>query len=136
MSDTKCATVYTDGSCKPNPGAGGWGFISLTSTGDWYMSGGDSYTTNNRMELLAIIEAIRFHAKSSHIKIYTDSKYCEKCARGEWQRKKNKDLWAEYDEASRRMKITLIKVKAHNGDKYNELVDKLAKSAVPEKAKK
>ena len=130
------AVVYTDGSCSPNPGPGGWGFISIHPMGDYYMSDGEEKTTNNRMELMAIIEALQFHAYAEHITIYSDSKLSINCAKGLWKRKKNKDLWAIYDSVVKDIKITWVKVKSHSGDKYNELVDKLAKSAMRENSKK
>lgn len=121
--------VYTDGSCNPNPGRGGWAHLTLSSDEDpreWHVYGGESDTTNNRMELTAVIEALRFHPDKKDFVIYTDSQLTMKCAEGEWKRNKNLDLWEEYDKVSKGKKITFKKVKAHSGDKYNELVDKLA----------
>jgi len=130
------AIVYTDGSCDPNPGPGGYGFISLDPTGDWYVSGGEKQSTNNRMELMAVIEAISFHASSHEITIFTDSQLTINCATGLWRRKMNTDLWELYDCASKGKNIIFKKVKAHNGDHYNELVDKLAKKEMREVQKK
>jgi ribonuclease HI len=136
MSESKGPIVYTDGSCDPNPGAGGWGFISLDPAGDWHVNGGEAKSTNNRMELMAIIEALRFHANETVITIRTDSQLCMNCAKGLWKRKKNKDLWAIYDTVSKNIEIVWEKVKAHSGDKYNDLVDELAKSAMRQNKKK
>lgn len=122
-------TIYTDGSCMPNPGPGGWGFISLQPSAEYHVSGGEAKSTNNRMELVAVIEAIDFHPDYKELTIYSDSLLTINCAQGLWKRKKNRDLWAEFDQVSKGKKITFKKVKAHNGDHYNELVDKLAKRA-------
>ena len=124
--------VYTDGSCNPNPGPGGWGFVSIDPDGDWMVNGGEADTTNNRMELTAIVEALKFHASAKTITIYTDSKLCLMCAQKLWKRKKNADLWALYDRAASGKTILWRKVKAHRGDKYNEMVDLLAKEGVPD----
>lgn len=128
---TKSAIVYTDGSCSPNPGPGGWGFISINPDGDFHVNGGDKYSTNNRMELMAIIEALQFHASAETVIIHSDSLLSINCAKGIWRRKKNKDLWKVYDLVSKNIQITWVKVKAHSGDKYNDLVDKLAKNGRP-----
>lgn len=123
--------IYTDGSCIPNPGPGGWAFIVINYDGrEWHVSGGEKESTNNRMELQAVISALLFtHDKKKYI-IYSDSMYVINCAQGKWSRKKNKDMWKEYDQASQGKKIEWIWVKGHNGDKYNEIVDRLAKQEV------
>jgi ribonuclease HI len=128
--------IYTDGSCNPNPGRGAWAHITLNPDGDWSVSGGELETTNNRMELMAVVEALRFHPDKKDIMIYTDSQLTMKCAEGEWKRNKNLDLWEEYDKVSKGKNVVFKKVKAHDGDKYNELVDKLASSFWKEFLKK
>jgi ribonuclease HI len=126
--------IYTDGSCMPNPGSGGWAFIILYEDNpiEWWVSGGDDETTNNRMELTAVIESLEFVNKKS-CDIYSDSKYVINCAQKKWKRKTNTDLWDYYDKISKGIKINWIWVKGHSGDKYNEAVDYLAKQEVKTK---
>ena len=124
--------IYTDGSCIPNPGSGGWAFVTIEATEptdaliEWHVSGGSENSTNNRMELTAVIEALNFVKKTTCI-IYIDSMYVINCAKGKWARKKNIDLWDEYVIAGNGKTIEWIWVKGHSGDKYNEIVDRLAK---------
>lgn len=120
--------IYTDGSCLSNPGgAGGWAVCIIEENGtEFYLSGGDESTTNNRMELKAIIEAVSCVQKTYECVIYTDSQLCINCATGKWKRKSNLDLWQEYDSISESKKISYEWVKGHNGNKYNEIVDKMA----------
>ena len=119
--------IYTDGSCLTNPGPGGWCGCILYPDEDreWIIVGGEEETTNNRMELTAVIEALGFVGKECII--YTDSQWTLKCSKGEWKRKVNLDLWKKFDEVSKDKIIEWNWVKAHNGDEYNELVDKLAR---------
>lgn len=118
------SVIYTDGSCVKN-NAGGWAFCFVDADADWYLSDGVENTTNNRMELMAVIEAIKFVSSKDCI-IYTDSQLVKNCAEGVWKRKCNMDLWSLYDIVSMGKNIKYIWVKAHNGDFYNEKVDKLA----------
>jgi ribonuclease HI len=119
--------IYTDGSCLKNPGGpGGWAFCILENSTEKYSSGADASTTNNRMELQAVIEALKF-AKSSEYMIYTDSQLVMNCATGKWNRKANLDLWEQYDRLKTRYKLHWTWVKSHNGDKYNSMVDELAR---------
>jgi ribonuclease HI len=128
MSSKDLPRIYTDGSCLKNPGgASGWGFTLLENGEQWSCVGNNPSSTNNRMELQAVIEALLF-AQSDEYVLYTDSQLTLKCATGVWGRKANKDLWAEYDNALRGRKIHWVWVKAHNGDKYNEIVDDLARN--------
>ena len=132
--------IYTDGACSGNPGKGGWAAIkkkekSIQSN----VSGGENRTTNNRMELMAPIMALNKIKKSSEIIIYTDSKYV-KDGITEWIKKwklnnwksankkpvKNKDLWIKLDNSCQKHKVTWKWVKAHAGNKFNNLVDELA----------
>ena len=123
-------SIYTDGSCIPNPGPGGWGFIFISSTEIWKVNGGSRQTTNNQMELTAVIEALKF-TDETNIKIFSDSQYVINCAKGKWKRKTNLELWAQFDHASNKKKIEWEWVKAHNGNRWNEQVDQLAKNGVP-----
>ena len=124
--------IYTDGSCIPNPGRGGWAFVALSDDRDklpteWHISGGENISTNNRMELYAVIKAIEFFPNKNEYIIYSDSQYVINCAKGIWARKKNVDLWKKYEEVSNGVNIEWCWVKGHSGDKYNEIVDLLAK---------
>ena len=126
--------IYTDGGCEPNPGKGGWGWVVDDNT---YNSGGEENTTNNRMELTAIIEAIKWAKDEGHalILIFSDSKYCVKgfmewmysWERRGWKRGekelKNVDLWK--DLWSMKAGVVLKWVKGHNGNALNEFADEL-----------
>ena len=134
--------IYTDGACSGNPGKGGWAAIILDSDlNQSSISGSENNTTNNRMELLAAIMALKKIKKKSDIIIFTDSKYV-KDGITDWIKKwklnnwksaskkpvKNKDLWIKLDNACLKHKVTWKWVKAHAGNKYNNLVDELAVS--------
>ena len=134
--------IYTDGACSGNPGKGGWAAIILNEKSiQSNVSGGENRTTNNRMELMAPIMALNKIKKSSEIIIYTDSKYV-KDGITEWIKKwklnnwksankkpvKNKDLWIKLDNSCQKHKVTWKWVKAHAGNKFNNLVDELAVS--------
>ena len=119
--------IYTDGSCLKNPGgSGGWAFTLLENGEQWSMVGNENSTTNNRMELQAIIEALNFVQGSEYI-IYTDSELTMKCALGIYSRKANKDLWEKYNSALDGRKLHWVWVKAHNGNLHNDYVDMLAR---------
>lgn len=129
----KSLRIYTDGSCIPNPGQGGWGYIALHIDMELHINGGEKNSTNNRMELTAVIEALKDYKTQKSFTFYTDSQYVMNCAIGKYAKKMNRDLWTLYDKYSEGKNIKWVKVKAHNGDKYNELVDALAKSAIVKK---
>ena len=121
--------AYTDGSCLKNPGEGGWATVILNNNEvEYLVYGGEDFTSNNRMELKAVIETLKLHNTTDLIKIHTDSMYVIKCANGEFKRKKNIDLWEEYDKASCNKNIKYIWVKGHNGNKFNEIVDSIARN--------
>lgn len=122
--------IYTDGSCLKNPlGPGGWAFCILESDGFIICdSGSEDNTTNNRMELRAFIEAMKNIDSVNEYTIYSDSQVTINCAKNIWKRKANLDLWKEYDNFSKNKKVNFEWVKAHNGNKYNEFVDKIAYS--------
>ena len=132
--------IYTDGACSGNPGKGGWAAIILDDNEkQTKISGSENRTTNNRMELMAAIMALKKIKKESEILIYTDSKYV-KDGITEWIKKwklndwrssnkkpvKNKDLWIILDNSCQKHKISWKWVKGHAGNKYNDLVDKMA----------
>lgn len=129
MSIDHLPKIYTDGSCLKNPGGpGGWGFTVLENGEQWSMCGPEISTTNNRMELQAIIEALNFVQGHEYV-LYTDSQWALKCATGVWRRKANTDLWIEYDKALRGRKLNFQWVRAHNGNIHNEFVDNLARES-------
>jgi len=136
--------VYTDGACSGNPGPGGWGALLVYGDTEKELSGGEAATTNNRMELTAVIMALEALKKPCTVIIHTDSKYVMDgmtkfmtswLARG-WKtadRKpvKNQELWERLNEAIRPHKVTWTWVKGHNGHPENERVDQLAVAAIP-----
>ena len=134
--------IYTDDSCLENPGNGGWAAIIFIDNEKVVITGNKKNTTNNQMELLAAIEALKKIPERQKIQIYTDSKYVkqgitewiEKWIQNNWktsskQKVKNVKLWKELNEISKKHKIKWNWVKAHAGDAFNEEVDKLAKRA-------
>lgn len=135
--------IYTDGACSGNPGPGGWGALLMFNELEHELSGGDKDTTNNRMELMAPIEALKSLSKECLVDIYTDSSYVKdgitswmpKWKRNGWVTSantpvKNKDLWILLDENCQNHKVTWHWVKGHNGHPLNERADILAKSAL------
>jgi ribonuclease HI len=135
--------IYTDGSCEPNPGPGGWGAILLTGGKDEIqLSGGEAQTTNNRMELTAAIEALKSVSKPSKIQLFTDSQYLHKGITEwlpNWIKKNwrgssgpvaNQDLWKELVKLKEKHTIQWQWTKAHVGTLYNEKADKLASKAM------
>ena len=135
-------TIYTDGSCLTNPGNGGWAAIISENNEKKIISGNEKNTTNNRMELLAPINALRGIKPGSKIKIYTDSQYVKNgitewintWLSNDWKTSKkedvkNKDLWIELYNLTKFLDIQWIWVKAHDGNPLNEEVDLLAKRA-------
>jgi len=120
--------IYTDGSCISNPnGPGGWAIVIIEEDGrEYYLSDKNSCTTNNRMELTAVVEGISSVKENQECIIFSDSQLTINCATGKWKRKANLDLWKEYDKVSKNKIINFEWVKAHNGNKYNEIVDELA----------
>ena len=134
--------IYTDGSCQTNPGNGGWAAIINEDGKIKKISGSEKNTTNNRMELLAPINALKEISISSEITIFTDSQYV-KLGITEWIKKwiinnwqtskkedvKNKDLWVELYNLDKSLDVKLNWVKAHAGNPLNEEVDLMAKNA-------
>ena len=134
--------IYTDGSCLGNPGKGGWVAIIIKDRKKIIIKGSKKNTTNNQMELLAPIEALKKIPKGSKVQIFTDSKYV-KSGITEWiyswkrngwktankQDVKNKDLWTELDVLANQFEISWSWVKAHSNDKLNNEVDLIAKEA-------
>lgn len=135
--------IFTDGACSGNPGKGGWGAFIQDNDNEKNISGNELKTTNNRMELTAVIRALEIYNKSEKIEIFTDSKYVMQGIT-EWiknwkinnwktsQKKevKNKDLWILLDEAAQKHEIAWNWVKGHSGNYGNEQADKLATQAI------
>ena len=134
--------IYTDGSCLENPGNGGWAAIIKMNGNIKKISGNEKNTTNNRMELLAPINALKKMNASSQITIYTDSQYVKlgitewinKWIINNWQTSKkedvkNKDLWIELYDLNKSLNVKWNWVKAHAGNPMNEEVDLMAKKA-------
>jgi len=134
--------VYTDGACIGNPGPGGYAAVILNSESEKLkkISGSAKDSTNNRMELKAVIEALKILPKNSTIDLYSDSSYVlnglsswiESWKRNGWKTSSkkevaNQDLWQELDDLAANFNLNYQKVKGHSGDFYNEEVDKLAK---------
>jgi ribonuclease HI len=145
----KKVNIYTDGSCSGNPGPGGWGAVLIYNNIEKELHGGETQTTNNRMEMLAAIKAIESLKESCIVELYTDSTYLKNGITlwiKNWQEKnwktankkvvKNVDLWQKLVSLTSNHKITWNWVKSHNGDKYNELADTLAVKAKDEVIKK
>ena len=133
MSTKPPIYLYTDGAASGNPGPGGYG--AVLRCGDLYkeLSGGFSLTTNNRMELLALIkglEAIRW--KGAQVKVFSDSTYVVNTITKGWKRKKNQDLWSRYDSIAPDFDLSFTWVKGHAGHPENERCDALAVSAYKE----
>jgi ribonuclease HI len=123
-------TVYTDGSCLGNPGPGGWAAVVLGAEAVW-VAGREAQTTNNRMEIKAAIEGVRAAGAEEGVEavvLWTDSQYVVNCAEGTWSRKKNHDLWREWDEVVKEKRVTLRWVRGHDGDLWNTRVDAAAKN--------
>ncbi|WP_291950231.1 ribonuclease HI [Campylobacter sp.] len=133
----KSIEIYTDGSCLNNPGFGGWAYILSYKNYKKENSGAFENTTNNRMELMAIIQALKALKEPCDIKLYTDSKlmvqsineWLKEWVKKDFKNKKNTDLWQEYLAISKGHKIFAIWVKAHNGHELNEHCDMLARNA-------
>jgi ribonuclease HI len=136
----KIIKIYTDGACSGNPGKGGWGAILLYRDKEKRINGFDPDTTNNKMELKAVIEALKIIKKNIKIQIYTDSSYVKNgitkwiisWKKNNWknskkQAVKNADLWQELDILVQKYDVEFFWVKAHNGNKYNEIADQLAR---------
>ncbi|CAG9163956.1 ribonuclease HI [Cupriavidus pampae] len=136
-------TIYSDGACKGNPGPGGWGAVLVAGDSEKELFGGETPTTNNRMELTAVIEALRALKRPCVVKVYTDSQYVQKGI-SEWIRGwkargwltadkkpvKNADLWQQLDELVQPHQISWHWVRGHNGHPGNERADALANRGV------
>ena len=135
--------IYTDGACSGNPGPGGWGAILRFKGIEKELKGGEAQTTNNRMEMTAVLEALNALTRPCAIDVYTDSEYVKK-GMTEWLRGwkargwktadkkpvKNDDLWKALDEAAARHKVSWHWVKGHAGHPENDRADALARQGI------
>ena len=122
--------LYTDGACSGNPGPGGYGVVLRCGDFEKEMSEGFEQTTNNRMELLAVInglEAIKW--EGAEVRVFSDSTYVVKTVTEGWKRKKNHDLWARFDALATRFRLQFTWIKGHAGHPENERCDRLAVAA-------
>ncbi len=142
MTLKKVVEAHTDGACLGNPGPGGWGVLLRYGTREREISGGESDTTNNRMELMAAIMALESLTEACEVALHTDSRYVQQgisewlpnWIRRGWKTAggapvKNQDLWERLHAATKRHRIDWRWVKGHNGDPDNERVDELARDA-------
>lgn len=133
--------IWTDGSCLGNPGPGGWAFVATDGVNTAERSGGERNTTNNRMELMAVISALTAARKHKTIEIHTDSQYVKNGMQSwmkNWKKNnwrtadkkpvKNQDLWMKLDELSQSIELHWVWVRGHNGEEYNERCDELART--------
>ncbi|MBL8555618.1 MAG: ribonuclease HI [Phenylobacterium sp.] len=140
---TPGVVIYTDGACSGNPGPGGWGAILMHGASEKELSGGEPATTNNRMELMAAIQALEALKKPCKVELHTDSTYVMKGISEwihAWKRRgwktadgkpvKNDDLWRRLDEARSRHDVSWRWVKGHAGHELNERADMLARSGL------
>jgi ribonuclease HI len=135
--------IYSDGACKGNPGAGGWGALLVTGGHRKEICGGEANTTNNRMEMTAVIRALESLKRPSTVEVHTDSQYVQKGISewmAGWKRRnwrtadgkpvKNQDLWLQLDALSQLHSIEWKWVRGHNGHPENERADALANQGV------
>lgn len=141
----KHVVIYTDGACRGNPGPGGWGVLLRYGKHEKMLSGAETHTTNNRMELMAAIQALAAMRESCKIDLHTDSQYLQKgitewiagWKKRDWKKSdktsvKNADLWQALDKEASRHHVTWHWVKGHSGHPENDLVDSIANQAIDE----
>jgi ribonuclease HI len=143
MSDPEVVRIYADGACKGNPGPGGWGVVLQADGNERELFGGEALTTNNRMELTAVIRALEALEGSYQVEVYTDSQYVQKGISEwlpDWKRRgwrtadkkpvKNADLWRELEQLAGVHRVKWHWVRGHAGHAENERADELANRGV------
>jgi ribonuclease HI len=143
LTASKVVDIYADGACKGNPGAGGWGALLEHDGKTRELCGGEAQTTNNRMELTAVIRALEALRRPCRAKVHTDSQYVQRGISAwihDWKRRgwrtadrkpvKNQDLWRRLDELAQQHDVEWIWVKGHAGHPGNERADELANRGV------
>ena len=137
--------IYTDGACSGNPGPGGWATILISGDYKKELCGGEKSTTNNIMELTAIIEGLKALKYECEVEIYSDSSYCVNAFNQGWiynwiaknwqtsskEPVKNKELWQELYDLTKKHKVTFNKVKGHSNVELNNRCDELARNSIP-----
>lgn len=140
----KKVTLYTDGACSGNPGVGGWGAVLMFKTFEKRFSGAEQATTNNRMELFAVISGLELLKEPCEVTVYSDSAYTVNAfnngwiyawERDGWKKSDNKqvlnvDLWQRLLALTRIHSVSFVKVKGHADNEYNNICDKLATDAI------
>lgn len=145
MKKENTVVMYTDGACSGNPGPGGWGSVLMFNGHRRELSGGEADTTNNRMELMAVIRALEVLKRPCRVRLHTDSVYVMKGITEwitQWKQRnwktaakkpvKNVDLWRRLEEAVARHEVDWRWVKGHSGIPENERADELARLAIPQ----
>ncbi|MDQ0115059.1 ribonuclease HI [Paenibacillus harenae] len=136
--------IYTDGACSGNPGPGGWGAVLFYGSKQKEISGGEKHTTNNRMEIQAVIEGLSLLKEPCTVKVYSDSAYVVNCfqkgwihgwLRNGWKNSKkdpveNQDLWKALWELMKTHTVEYVKVKGHSDNEWNNRCDELAREAI------
>jgi ribonuclease HI len=136
-------TIYTDGACRKNPGPGGWAAVLIYGSREKRLSGSAPSTTNNRMEMMAAIEALNALTRPCAVELFTDSEYLQKGIHSwlpQWKKRgfrtregepvKNQDLWEKLEQAASQHKVEWKWVRGHAGNHFNELCDQLAREAL------
>lgn len=125
-------TLYTDGACSGNPGPGGYAAILVASDGsgttlkERVITGGERQTTNNRMEIMAVIAGLSALTRPTRVEVVSDSQYVIHTITKNWKRNKNKELWDQLDALCARHQVSWSYVRGHAGHEYNERCDRLA----------
>jgi ribonuclease HI len=137
-------TIYTDGACSGNPGPGGWGAVLMYGGKRKELSGSEKLTTNNRMEILSVVEALKVLREPCKVTVYSDSAYVVNAFQQRWinnwqkngwmnsQKKpvENQDLWKSLLEQMNQHEVSYVKVKGHSDNEWNNHCDKLAREAI------